>query len=679
MNTTPKNHSSRSGIALVIVLGFLVAMAMLAVGFSIYMRTERLAGKGYLDAVRARHFVDVALARAMDDVDFQMADKFLVYPTNKLFVSSGYAEPNLQRALTNDNVLTFFSDNFTGQKQTALNNAGWSNIYVNSELAGRYAYIVDGEPSGMLDINWVGPDSDPAPARGFGLSPRDIRIDSSLVALTNAHLVANRTAWRRFETPREIEAAFGVGSGALDHFHSFSRFPPRRGTTVTNQPLTTLRFTNDLINIGLNAAGLQADQANIVAALTRAGITNAAAVFENLLDYVDNDDNPRSLTSFCTEAVPMINEVVVSNRVVTASGTNTVHIYLTVETWFPFPNPPAGAFTLSVPAPTFSVAGSAFTMSNTPAASSVNISPTAYGYATSFVSYASAPTPVSVNGVEVKVSYAAPIKVQRGGADVDQTSLTMYTINVGAAPVWRQAKDPRLNWDQNISSHWINDSPNPSLGAANAGINDIGERPSRMFVRNGPIENVAELGFLSVGQPWQTIALYPTADGRGINPVLDLFYTPQHTNATNTVSGLFNPNSSLGGKLLPLIFKDAPAAATPTNTTPVLNDTKYGEIKTAATALYATGPFQYPGISWVGQVVRNVGTDDAEREMVLGAAHRLLNPRQNVFTGILIAQAVSPMTNVLAEQKAAVIFWRDPFEENGRNRMFVRFFRWIDE
>ena len=137
MNTTPKNHSSRSGIALVIVLGFLVAMAMLAVGFSIYMRTERLAGKGYLDAVRARHFVDVALARAMDDVDFQMADKFLVYPTNKLFVSSGYAEPNLQRALTNDNVLTFFSDNFTGQKQTALNNAGWSNIYVNSELAGR--------------------------------------------------------------------------------------------------------------------------------------------------------------------------------------------------------------------------------------------------------------------------------------------------------------------------------------------------------------------------------------------------------------------------------------------------------------------------------------------------------------------------------------------------------------
>ncbi len=62
----------RCGSALLIVLGFLSFMIISGVSFSIYMRIERQASSNYRHAVSARHVLNTALARAMEEVDSEL-------------------------------------------------------------------------------------------------------------------------------------------------------------------------------------------------------------------------------------------------------------------------------------------------------------------------------------------------------------------------------------------------------------------------------------------------------------------------------------------------------------------------------------------------------------------------------------------------------------------------------
>ena len=57
------------GSALLVVLGFLTFMIISAVSFSIYMRIERQASSNYRHSITARHLLESALYRAMDEVD----------------------------------------------------------------------------------------------------------------------------------------------------------------------------------------------------------------------------------------------------------------------------------------------------------------------------------------------------------------------------------------------------------------------------------------------------------------------------------------------------------------------------------------------------------------------------------------------------------------------------------
>ena len=60
---------SRSGSALVIVLGMLSVLLLMGVAFSVTMRTERAAAANMRHAAVARHILDSALARTMADLD----------------------------------------------------------------------------------------------------------------------------------------------------------------------------------------------------------------------------------------------------------------------------------------------------------------------------------------------------------------------------------------------------------------------------------------------------------------------------------------------------------------------------------------------------------------------------------------------------------------------------------
>jgi hypothetical protein len=62
-------NNPKKGSALLVVLGFLTFMIISAVSFSIYMRIERQASSNYRHSITARHLLESALYRAMDEVD----------------------------------------------------------------------------------------------------------------------------------------------------------------------------------------------------------------------------------------------------------------------------------------------------------------------------------------------------------------------------------------------------------------------------------------------------------------------------------------------------------------------------------------------------------------------------------------------------------------------------------
>lgn len=63
---------ARRGSALLIVLGFLSFMMVSAVAFAIYMRLERQGSSNYRHATTARHMLNTALARAVNEIDIEL-------------------------------------------------------------------------------------------------------------------------------------------------------------------------------------------------------------------------------------------------------------------------------------------------------------------------------------------------------------------------------------------------------------------------------------------------------------------------------------------------------------------------------------------------------------------------------------------------------------------------------
>ncbi len=74
------NQTEKKGSALLVVLGFLTFMIISAVSFSIYMRTERQASSNYRHSITARHLLESALYRAMDEVDADLRGARYTYP-----------------------------------------------------------------------------------------------------------------------------------------------------------------------------------------------------------------------------------------------------------------------------------------------------------------------------------------------------------------------------------------------------------------------------------------------------------------------------------------------------------------------------------------------------------------------------------------------------------------------
>lgn len=713
---------TNAGVALILTLGFLAIIAVLAVAFAVTMRVERLAAASYADGVRARQLAHTALARALRDIHQHAAANNLVFPewVNSSFPSTGTGTPSnfLVGSVTN-----YIPASLIGGARARAGDVRWVNVSNGGTLVGRYAYLAI-NCSGLLDPNADYSQSGPPVARKYGLSPLEIAYNANFLTELGAGTAGNllpgrigapRTnAWRRAESVADLWiAGFGnypaaarplVASVPVANLFPFSYYPAgfRDGNNIV-QP----------INIAVSAADLAANQTQIAQRLQQMGLpaADAATVAANLVDYVDADvlpQNPALLDTFSAEPVPMLNEIVIENQVTFDSATSEWknRLRVRVELFYPFAYPTtASGFTVQ-----FTVEPVGGDFPTTAQTETGSIPAMSYNSASEFHVHARefewtrtlAGTPAMPTGLLIR-----DLSVRQGANVVDRVRTTPpiqipwnthFHNSASGAGAWTGSSwavdDPRINWDWN--RHWnpavetkkVN--PTGSLNAMNpkASFDQAGRDGHRvMYARNGngAIEVPGEVAFLlySENRPWQTIPLY----GPNALPVLDHFTTV--TNEFRT--GLVNVNTT-NRNVLAQIFFDAPLERYPGETgAPRIT---VAQANALANAIYSAGgvPNQYTNVSHIARAGSGIdsalsGLDTLQKKAAIRNTSMLMGTRQNIYTIVITAQSVRDANNngnvendeVVGEQRAVAVVWRDPYPVNGLHNTFVRFFRWLDD
>ena len=733
----------RQGIALIMVLGVLTLITLLAVSFAITMRTERLAAENYVYAVQARQLLSHALARAIFEVDDYLGGSDpMMYPDFSLsgppltnaFVSFGTAEA--PKDFLYGEVTNFIPRSVWDEAQTAMDHVEWARIKDpgSTNYIGRFAYLVL-NCSGLLDANYVG-----GLTHTNGMDPREISLNGLAGVTESTFLDARENTWLRYENLPEIRVSDGINASIMDGLFCYSWFPEGMHFRGSMAPTTSL--------VMINNTNMPDHKEKVIAAFEASGIPNPEGVYDNLLDYMDEDDFPQDPDSFCTEAIPMFNEVVFSNRFTRVlEGSNIVHKWnatLYIETWHPFPEnspncvlDPSAAFQIypatskkpdgNIPNTSFSQNKFSFRAhqfnlpevkgpaSDIPQVIRVNI------YATNYISdipVDSLPNPPSPPAPPFQFEFDfrnPPPDDSRG------FNATNMPINeeVGYF-IAKSVPDPRMN---GYAAHWL--SEGMSFGAMNLNAFNWGEGPSAMFVRNGLLQSVGELGFLSVSGVWETISLYPQSinrqDGTKANPfhpVLDYFtlgtnstgsFRPYDivTEDTNIIcKGSVNLNTR-HQKVLESVLLNTPVEHYPA----IAGVLPIGDVVGTKAAAYAqaimdrSSKTNFHRMSEMGDVdelylnlandynaniqLRGIYSDapanfisDSVKESIIRNAHQLFGTRQNLFTIILAAQVIdgSNPPAVFSEQRAVAVVWRDPMADaTGRHPTFVRFFKLLAE
>lgn len=367
MRLFPKDRSgSKKGSALLIVLGFLSFMIVSGVSFAIYMRIERQASSNYRHATTARHLLNAALYRAMDEIDSELRLKYVAasstglggstpapmkFPTNWLGRVKTSAVANSAHNGQDAHVLSMESLSFLPSflvndvrryavrqdGDAAFRGAKWRTLSRSPDdlVVGRYAYACV-NISDMLDVN---------------VCKAAIR-DSATNRVSVGHLFGSDSARETFDT----DSARDIRYFSMQDFYAV-RYD--RDPTVTGSPyhdylkkgqLTVFEnsanldhvFCTDSIvkpepkasgacNIALNPpisstllnnarpnafSALQFGSAVFWEALQKVTTPNIAASYQTLMaamiaDYLDKDDVPKQLAMPSVEMVPMINKIII--------------------------------------------------------------------------------------------------------------------------------------------------------------------------------------------------------------------------------------------------------------------------------------------------------------------------------------------------------------------------------
>ncbi len=685
--------TNKSGVALILVLGTLSLMLIMAVSFAISMRTARLASGNYADTVRARQLVQVGLVRAMDDIRGMMGSNLnaagaQVYPPWSVTNARNGAELGGEYAVlltTNANTATNFIPGALNSADNAQKLNHWVEIREpsNNMLIGRVAYLIL-NCSGLLDANFAG-----GAGRGYGTNPAELAVASLPEIGAGANnLLNNRLLNIRYESVAELHEY--SGSSTPSNFFVYSYCSNGWWNGATNLlPVNLAGGVAQLTVAGRKNA--------ILAGFTNAGYSGleAGILFSNLLDYVDGNSVPTNQVS-SVEAVPMVNEVVVSNLISVADSSatpgNKIYTIKTdvfVEWWYPFVNDAALPFDLSVEVG-FGEANN-LKPANLPVAAKPLGMPPAESL--NFI-HLNCP-PVSVDRLPVNsisLVSTSSLSVKQGADVVDSLAGLMILTNVNngvqnnglySSCSVMQCIDPRFNYFLDPAAGCWTNAPPASLGATNPATiawwarNPNNDTNSAMYVANRTLRLAGEVGCLACA-PWKTVKFYGPARTRA----LDAFAIGTNDTdvfVTHSRRGLVNPNS-LQSNVLAAVFAGMPVDDYPGGPS---NSLSLASALTIAGRLANGGV--YTNLSDIGQALTNFSAlnvtldNELKKESLFRNAAGLLSARQNVFQVIIEAQLaygnMYPRYKNLAHQRAVAIVWRDPYT----GEFFVRSFQWMED
>jgi hypothetical protein len=289
--------------------------------------------------------------------------------------------------------------------------------------------------------------------------------------------------------------------------------------------------------------------------------------------------------------------------------------------------------------------------------------------------------------------------------------------------------DPRLNHDR---GQWALEIP-PSLGQMNnwytspvrlkksGAMSDSAIRNEGfcMYSRNAPMENPAELGFISNGKEWGTIDLC-TPQGADLMAKLvstNVYSRWLQNKGVLYTNGTINPNTRSTNALL-AAFVDLPANEVPNQPAERFVSTTYGAVsiseelaRTLVERMIAETDasrvtvaerleniFQF-GSDWARiqpmqqeKELAQKGLNNNQRESLIRNTWGLFSADDSLFTVVAIAQPIKEGPNnvgiwdskedlVTGERRAVALAWRDPFKtgQNLHHEMFIRMFRYLND
>lgn len=345
----------RRGSALLIVLGFLTFMMISAVSFAVYMRIERQASSNYRHSTTARHMLNAALYRAIDEIDSELRVPAISgipahakFPTNwpgrvkTSAVANGDDNSFNTRVLTME-ALSFIPGVFVNDVRRYANphrddprpntdadqtlnwrGAKWRTLKdMDNNPVGRYAYLCV-NVSDMLDVNLCRAMSRGSATNGVSIShlfntdAERIAFDNLIqstdgkyLTLQDFYACLDGRGDSVFTSPYH-EFADPVSSGTDIGFNNADNHVLITGSRALPEPLNN----NDPQNPPLNLYGLGPNDINaeFVKRLEKALDINLNSASQSyaiymIKDYLDTDSVPSSLCVPCVEMVPMVSQI----------------------------------------------------------------------------------------------------------------------------------------------------------------------------------------------------------------------------------------------------------------------------------------------------------------------------------------------------------------------------------
>ena len=562
---------------------------------------------------------------------------------------------------------------------TNVDSVAGSNYWINIEASvngktttvGRVAYLI-ANCSGLLDANYVGGSN-----RADGTHPAEIAIEYlTEIGADKPSLINYRTANGSFEILPKLAAW-------KPSWHPSNMFC--YSASLENEWRQSWLDVKGKVDISGGITNLTdpAKRNAIITAFWASGLTNAGeaeAAYTNLIDYVDSDSLPLDLHT-SVEAVPLINEIMLSNTVTIVGSSNYYLVNnIVVELSYPFSFNNTTPFDIELNAtftpdhpsyPSFTLPP--ISMSSTATCSAASFKILTFTSTNNVVLQALQPPPSELKWKET----ITKATVKWSGQTVDQMDNSLsctVTSSLPLGPTYfvstmdKECIDPRFNWDTDSTNQWN------SWSVSQSSVGDVNlitksywlshpgcDSTMSMEVNNRPLQSLNELDYLIYStQAWTTIDLakHNVLDNFCLGvPVVD--------------RGFVNPNTHIRDVLAATFYN------VQSYTNGVGVTTADDAEKIADAIINGKGIYGYKTLSEVQSVIygsTNIPTY-IDKNVLVAKTEKLLNLRQNLFV-IIIEVHVASGGNIPskpARQRAAAIVWRDPFRENFYVRSLIFF------